>query len=412
MRLGLRDERLGRVTPIRIQERHMKNVLLRAPVLTISGYGVHSRQIFEWLSTIDSFKLSTQILSWGDTPWMIEPTMESGLIEKIMATSSDIQSSGYDLSFQVQLPDEWDVSLADVNIGVSAFVETDRCHPEWINAVNKMDAVIVPTEFIKSTILNTGDVTTPIFVIPEWYYPQIDNDDSVDDLSCLNIDTKFNFLVISQMTGMNPENDRKNLFNTIKWFCESFSDDSDVGLILKTNFGRGTTIDRQVTRTKIREIISQVRVGKYPKIHLIHGNMSSSEIVSLYKQESVMCLINLTRGEGFGLPILEAAACGIPVMVTGWSGHLDFLKLGKFLPIKYKLVDIHPTRVDNRIFLEGMKWADPSESDFKEKVVKFRHKYYIPQQWARELSSHIKREFSKDAIIETYNDFLGSISIK
>ena len=48
---------------------------------------------------------------------------------------------------QLQLPDEWDSNLAKKNIGVSAFVETDRCNPQWIDKCNEMDAVIVPSKF-------------------------------------------------------------------------------------------------------------------------------------------------------------------------------------------------------------------------------------------------------------------------
>ena len=48
-------------------EEIMKKVLLRAPLLTNSGYGVHSRQIFEWLETRKDLQVTSQCLQWGQT---------------------------------------------------------------------------------------------------------------------------------------------------------------------------------------------------------------------------------------------------------------------------------------------------------------------------------------------------------
>ena len=387
-------------------EKEIKKITLRAPLLSISGYGVHSRQIFKWLETRSDFDMSVQVVPWGNTSWMIDPELEEGAIGRIMNLSHQHESQP-DISFQVQLPDEWDINLAKFNIGISAVVETDKCNPAWVENINKMDCVIVPSNHIKNTVLATGNITTPIHVIPEWYIEEIDSD-SPKKLD-IALSTSFNFLSVAQFTGNDPENDRKNLFYTVKWFCEAFKDDQDVGLILKVNHGKGTTIDRHITKNKMRQLLSQVRQGKFPKVHIIHGNLTSSEMSSLYKLPTVKGLISLTRGEGFGLPLLEAAACGIPVIATNWSAHLDFLNLGKFIPVNYSLVEIPTTRIDNRIFLEGMKWANPIESDFKNKIVKLRNKYNIPKQWALSLSSHIKDKFCAKSIISQYDDMMKGV---
>ena len=98
--------------------------------------------------------------------------------------------------------------------------------------------------------------------------------------------------------------------------------------------------------------------------------MTNREMVSLYRNESVKCLVSLTRGEGYGLPILEAAAAGLPTIVTGWSGHIDFLRNGKFISVDYNLTPIHSSRVDGQIFLQGTRWASPKEKDAKRKLRK------------------------------------------
>ena len=385
------------------------NVVIRAPLLSVSGYGVHSRQIFKWLSNKKNINLTSQVVPWGNTSWMINPDLEGGMVRDVIKTSENNANRAFDMSFQVQLPDEWDPKLARKNVGVSAVIETDRCNPEWIVAINKMDAVIVPSEHVKKIILNTGEITTKLFVVPEWYLEQIDRGE-IEDLG-IEFETDFNFLTVAQFTGHDPYTDRKNLYFTVKWFCETFANDPDVGLILKTNHGRGTHIDRKITQNKIRQLVSEVRKGEYPKIHLLHGNITSSEIAGLYSHPKVKCLLSLTRGEGFGLPLLEAAASGLPVMATNWSAHLDFLNLGKFIPINYSLIDIPKNKIDGRIFTQGMRWADPVESDFKKKITKLRNKYSIPKQWATDLSHLVKLKFSADTIMSIYDDVFDKISV-
>jgi glycosyltransferase involved in cell wall biosynthesis len=382
----------------------MKNVIIRAPLLSYSGYGTHARQIFKWLLTRSDFNVSTQILQWGNTSWMINPEMEDGFVSDVMSRSIQ-ENSKSDISFQVQLPDEWDSSVAKFNVGVSAFVETDLCNPDWIQKVNQMDLVIVPTNHIRDTILRTGKPTTPVHVVPESYLEEIE--ENLNPLP-LDLDTSFNFLIVGQFTGGTPRNDRKNLLNTMKWIFEEFSDDPDVGLIVKTNHGRGTKIDREITRQKISQVISEVRPGPYPRVHLIHGNLTNREVASLYNVESVKCLVSLTRGEGFGLPLLEASAAKIPVIATNWSGHLDFLNVGKFIPVNYKLVEIPEDRIDGRIFKKGFRWADADEIDFKKKIRKFRHNYDKPNQWAADLSDRLKSTFSQKAVCEKYDSLFDS----
>jgi glycosyltransferase involved in cell wall biosynthesis len=139
--------------------------------------------------------------------------------------------------------------------------------------------------------------------------------------------------------------------------------------------------------------------------------MSEEEVCSLYKHPQIKAFVAATRGEGYGLPILEAAASGLPVIATNWSGHLDFLSKGKFIPLEYSLENVHPTRVDNRIFMKDSKWAFPKEDDFKKKVVKLKNGYKVPKDWALSLKDKLLAEYSFEEICKKYDEVLGNVII-
>ncbi len=380
----------------------MKRVLLRGPALTQSGYGVHCRQVARWLLSKKNIDLSVQALPWGITPWHLNT--DDKLTLDIMQRCRPVEPS-YDVTFQVQLPNEWDASLGRYNVGITAGVETDRCNPAWIPACSAMNRVIVPSSHTMSSFQHYGKIDN-MSIIPESFPDSLL---SPTNEVLFDLDTDFNLLVFGQITGNNPENDRKNIYHTVRMLCDVFADNSNVGIVIKTNSGKSTKIDRHVTRNMLGQLINQVRRGPYPKFHFLHGTLSDSEITSLYTHPKINALVTLTRGEGFGLPILEAAASGLPVIATNWSAYLDFMNKGKFISIDYSLGKIHPSRCDPNIFMADAQWAMPVEDDFKDKIKKFYKKHDKPQEWAQELSTVIKEEYSFEAIASAYDSNFDQI---
>jgi len=382
-------------------------IVIRAPLLSISGYGQHSRQVFEAVKKITGADVSTQIVQWGNTSWNIDIDAENGQVGEIMRLSTDKQKD-FDVSIQVQLPDEWTTELAKINIGVTAAVETDICNKSWIDSCNKMSAIVVPSKFTKGVLTRTGEVLVPIHVIPEWFIPEVQNSQNSIDIP---LRTNFNFLIVSQLTAIDSDIDRKNVMNTIRWICETFKDDKDVGIVIKTNSGRGTALDKMVTSQAIKSIVAGARGNSKIPVYFVHGNMTNSEISAMYRHPKIKALVSLTRGEGFGLPLLEAAASGLPVIATDWSAHTEFLNLGKWIKTEYKLVEIPERRVDNRIFVKGSKWADPTEDTFKRKIKKFRESSEIPKQWATDLAQLCIDNFSRESIMKKYESFFKEILV-
>lgn len=384
-------------------------VLLRAPVLTLSGYGTHARQIGEWLLRLEkagAIDLYCEPLPWGTTTW-ITNVQRDELSGELMKRCRKLPRQA-DVSFQLQLPNEWDPGRASkVNVGVSAAVETDKAPSDWVEACSKMDYVVFPSEHSKKSVTNAGWSPKPgqCFVISESFPNALL---APTDTSVFDPLPAFTFFVFGQMTGQdNSKIDRKNLHNTIKWLLEEFAGDAEVGILLKTNQGRHTTFDAYHTENVLRNVIKDVksRVTKtLPEVHFVHGDLDDAAVAALYKHPNVKALVSATRGEGFGLPLLEAAACDLPVIATGWSAHTEFLGLGRYVDLPCTLQNIPKERVDGKIFVPNAKWAEVSEQDFKRRVRKFRSSTSIPREWAKDLGVKIRASFSQDAIAAKWSE--------
>jgi glycosyltransferase involved in cell wall biosynthesis len=384
-----------------------KTVILRGPSLSQSGYGVHCRQVARWLLNKPNIDVRFHVLPWGDTPWFVNPDAQDGLIGQIMQRTVDGNYRA-DISFQLQLPNEWDPKIAKYNIGMTAGVETDKCNIAWIHAINSMNRVIVPSKHVADCFKNTGAINVPMDVIPESYIDALElPDEKLPKLP--RFSTDFNFLIFGQVTGNNPHNDRKNTFFTLKWLCEAFKNDKNVGIVIKTNAGRNTKFDRNIVQQMLNSALKECRKEVYPRIHLLHGEMNDEEVAAIYRHPQIKALVAATRGEGYGLPILEAAASGLPVIATGWSGHTDFLNRGKYISLQYNLSEVHASRIDNKIFVKGTKWANVIEEDFKRKVIKFKEGSSIPKEWAQDLSSKIKPYYGFKNICCLYDELLQDV---
>jgi glycosyltransferase involved in cell wall biosynthesis len=192
--------------------------------------------------------------------------------------------------------------------------------------------------------------------------------------------------------------------------CDTFAGNKDVGIVVKTNGGKSSHFDRSMMKNVFTTLLKEVRqTSEFPKVHLLHGDMTDNEVHALMHNESIKALVALTRGEGFGLPILEAAAAGLPVVATNWSAHTEFLGLGKYIDIDSRLVEIHPSRVDNQIFMKDSKWAAPSEECFKRKIKKLHSNYEAPKRWASELKPLILENYNIQTIMKKYDDVLKGI---
>ena len=136
----------------------IKRILIRGPILTSSGYGVHARTMYTvlWPNDPDLFKLYVVPVNWGQTGWISEDTQERKDLDKIIAETQIAinNKEHFDISLQVTIPNEWE-RLAPVNIGITAGIETTKVAPEWLQKANEMDKIITISEHSKKVFEDT-----------------------------------------------------------------------------------------------------------------------------------------------------------------------------------------------------------------------------------------------------------------
>jgi glycosyltransferase involved in cell wall biosynthesis len=353
-----------------------KTVVLRGPVLTRSGYGEQARFALRALrSREDIFDIYINPVQWGQTSWLNEESEErQWMDQKIEKTIAHIQSGGtFDYSVQVTIPNEWE-SLAETNIGYTAGIETTKISHQWIEKSQLMNQIIVVSNHSKNiynnteyraTVEATGQEitlknTTPITAVN---YP-VKTYENLEPLD-VEISSKYNFVCVAQFGP------RKNIEKTIQWFVEEFHDEEDIGLIVKTSIAKNSSVDREVCDGRLKAILSAYPERKC-KLHLLHGDMTDEEMHSLYLHPNVNVALSLTHGEGFGLPLFEAAYMGVPVVAPGWSGQMDFLcdENGKerFHNVSFDITQIPASVVWEGVLVQDSGWAVARETSAKAKM--------------------------------------------
>ena len=391
--------------------------LITAPVATRSGYGAHSRDICRALIKLDKYDIKIWNVRWGNTPMNAlnkDDPNDKLLIDKIL-TSPELPRQP-ELHIHIVIPNEFN-PMGKYNIGITAGLEMTACPPKWVEGMNKMNMNIVPSNFVKDTMTSivfdiTDDKTKqkkgelksekPIEVLFEGTDTNIfkkTNEFSkllVDEMK--NVDETFNFLYTGHWLQGDLGKDRKDTGMLIKVFLETFKNmKKQPGLIMKTSGATFSVLDRELMLDKIN-IIKKTIEGNLPNIYLLHGDFTDDEMNDLYNHPKVKAHINLTHGEGFCKPLLEASISQKPVIASNWSGHLDFLHKDLAILLGGSLQNVERGSVPDDYMVDGTQWFTVNyqqASAVMKDVYKSYKKYTLN---AKKLGIINKSKFSLDAM--------------
>jgi glycosyltransferase involved in cell wall biosynthesis len=196
------------------------------------------------------------------------------------------------------------------------------------------------SSFVKNSFENSN-IKVPITNIGQG----IDQIDSKELSVIKSKGDKITFLHIS--SGL----PRKGVNDLIDSFISAFKDRTDVELILKTYPNPQNTINEYLKK-----------YGNQTSIKHICKDLSQEEIEELYRKADVY--VSPSRGEGFNRPVAEAMIRNIPVIVTGWSGHMDFCNEDNSLLVKYNIEDS-----TSHLSGDSSSWAVIDKEDLKNKLL-------------------------------------------
>jgi hypothetical protein len=358
--------------------------VISCPIDCYSGYSAHSRDLVKSIIKLDKYDVKIFAQRWGGTPWgyINAHEQEWGFLKDHIVGDQKLHKQP-DVWMQITVPNEFQ-SIGKYNIGVTAGIETTICHASWIEGLNRMDFNIVSSQHAKDVFLNSkfdkidsknnqkvGQIVLekPIEVLFEgadldlfFETKEFKNKEIYNDIQSLP--DKFLFLFTGMWTQGDFGEDRKNVPLLIKSFLETFKNKKNPpALLLKTSFANSSNIDKYEILKRLNSIKESVKANSLPNIYVLLGDIHEKDMNELYNHPKIKTMVSLTKGEGFGRPLLEFSLTGKPIITTGWSGHLDFLKPEFTNLIGGDLKQIHPSACVENILIPESMWFNPNHAE-------------------------------------------------
>jgi hypothetical protein len=403
-----------------------QTLVFQGPVFTRSGYGDHSRDLLKSLKMMDRYDIKIVPMRWGNTPQnQVDPSTEFGkwMLERVITQITQKP----DVFMQVSVANEFQ-PIGHYNIGVTAGVETTIVPKDFIDGVNRMDLTLVPSKFTKDVLVgtvyqqkdkNSGNIvgefktTKPVEVLFEGVDVDIFLNPTKDVDVLSEVKTDFNFLTVGHWLKGNLGQDRKDIGMVIKTFATVFQNlpkEKQPGLIVKTSSAGFSVMDRESMRERIEEI-TKTFGDTCPPIYLIHGDLSETEMASLYHHPKVKAMVSFTKGEGYGRPLAEFTLSGKPILVSGWSGHIDFLPTENSILLEGTLTQVDESSADTFILKEA-QWFSVNYSNAAGLMYDVFNNYKVYTEKSKGLVKNTLNKFTLEKMNEIFDSIMKSYVVE
>jgi len=341
--------------------------VISCPIDTYSGYGARSRDIVKAIIELDKYDVKVLPQRWGATPkGFIKDNPEWSFLTPHLLNNPQLPTQP-EIWMQITVPNEFQ-PIGKYNIGCTAGIETTIAPAEWVEGCSRMNLILGSSkhtiDVLKNSKFEKRDQQTnqPVGII-EWKGDSEVIFEGADvetykvakskfDLS--SIEEDFAYLFVGHwMQGALGE-DRKNVGLLVKAFFETFKNKKkQPALILKTSQVGSSYMDRDEILKKIKAIKESCKSKNLPNVYLLHGEFTNEEMNEIYNHPKVKAMINLTKGEGFGRPLLEFSLVNKPIITTNWSGHIDYLNPEFTTLLPGTLTNVHPSAANNMLMQEA-----------------------------------------------------------
>ncbi|MCU0661458.1 MAG: glycosyltransferase [Myxococcota bacterium] len=247
-----------------------------------------------------------------------------------------------------------------VNPGMSAYVsyttfETDRIPDDWVEPLNTMDEIWVPSRFNAHAFACAGVDSSKIHVIPHGVDVSRYRPESTTPLPYAP-NAEFRFLSVFEWTT------RKGWDVLVRAYLEEFDQKEKTCLLIRSYLGGGVIGPNRIPiEEQLSSYISTLGYSsnEIPSIELIKEMIPTDDMPRLYKTGDVFVLP--TRGEGWGMPLCESMLMEIPVIATRWGGNLEFMNDdNSYLIDVTRLDNVPDEQIRDNPSYAGHKWAEPS----------------------------------------------------
>ena len=363
----------------------MKNTFyISCPIDTFSGYGSRSRDFVKALVELDKYDIKVLPQRWGNCAWgfIDKHEEEWGFLKPLLHKSNNLPQQP-DIWCQITVPNEFQ-RVGKYNIGLTAGIETTHCAPQWLEGLNRMDLNLVSSEHSKKVFETTGydkkdqngnligqiKLQKPVEVlmegaITETFKPLLRGELNNKELfnSINSIPENFAFLFMGHWMQGNLGEDRKNVGMLIKFFLEKYKNKKNApALILKSSITNASVMGRTELLKRLNAIKNSIEANKLPNIYILHGDLSDTEINELYNNPKIKAMVSLTKGEGFGRPLLEFSLVNKPIIASNWSGHTDFLNSEFCALVEGTTKKVHKSAQIKDMIIGESEWFSPDLS--------------------------------------------------
>ena len=380
--------------------------VISSPFDTYSGYGARSRDVIKAIVETDKYDVKLLSQRWGNTPFgFCKDNPEWSFLSELVTPMPLTEQP--EIWAQISVPNEFQ-PVGKYNIGITAGIETTLAPGEWIDGCNKMNLILTSSEHSKSVfmssefekrnaekeLLGKTKLETPIEVLFEGANTDVYKQTNIPCSIDIDIKESFAYLFVGHWMEGNLGEDRKNTGLLVKAFLETFKNKKKKpALIMKTSHVGASHMDRDSILNKIKLIKETVNSNDLPNIYLLHGDFSDDEMNEIYNHSKIKSMISLTKGEGFGRPLLEFSLSKKPIIVTGWSGHMDFLKPEYNIIIGGQLTNVHES-VKNPFLLKEAQWFSPNHSEIGTSLTEVFTNYKKYQPLGKRQGYYSKENFS------------------
>lgn len=288
-----------------------------------------------------------------------------------------------------------DVNICFVSINLQPFFrgtnlqwivfESTRVPEIVMSTMLTADLVWVPSAWGRDTLIANGLDPDRCDVVPEGvdadqYHPYYTRQDS----------SVTRFLTVGKFE------ERKSHMETVLAWASVFGQDPEIELVIKTDH----FVNVEVKQQGLEEFLTRLNITN---VRPIWGKLEPRAMTDLYRSADVFVLPS--KGEGWGLPIIEAVAQGLPVITTMYSGQSEYLQhvASSVLPVDYELGPItcaefqrfYPTRDGN-----WGSWAVPNIESLAQAMVAARDNIDTLKPQAQSNAGIIRQRYSWSACVD------------